>query len=190
MIIHFSNQELTYTGQELRPHFLFSHFDLKGSGICAFIGPCHVKTEHLVDWEDRKQGDFIKAKLMLHFLSEFFCMSLKEAVLLQRLFIAKIAEKLNFSKSSSHMIIRSGNDLFINERKLSVSIVTSSPVSQLLHIGVNLDPEGAPVSAIGLFELGLSISQLKERFIPEILEDFAKEFEGASFACTKVRPVI
>jgi hypothetical protein len=64
--------------------------------------------------------------------------------------------------------------------------VTASPVSQLLHAGINVDPWGAPVAAIGLQELGSE----PRAFAEEILRAFAREWEGVEWACAKVRPVV
>lgn len=195
IVIKFHEKPITYTGAELRPHFLLSELGLRGSAIGAFIGPCRVTTEKLVDWEDRLANDRIESKLMLHFIGEFFGISLKEGVLLQRLFMAIIRDSLdeflnrkNFGKWS---VTRLGDDIFIGttdgaQRKLSVSIVTASPVSQLLHIGVNIDPSGAPVPAIGLGELGVSPVE----WVKPLLESFAQEYGSVNWACTKVRPVM
>jgi len=179
--VTFSKQERTYTGCELRPHFLLTELGMKGSGLAAFIGPCQVKTEHLVDWEDRLENDRIEAKWMVHFIGEFFGMGLREGVLLQRLLIATMAESL-YPKAA---VNRKGDDLWVGDRKLSVSIATASPVSVLLHVGINIDPAGAPVAAVGLQELGV----VPESWVPEILEKVASEWADIEWACAKVRPV-
>ena len=67
----FSKSERIYTGVELRPHFLLTELGLKGPALGAFVGPCQVQTEHLVDWEDRLAQDRIEAKWMVHFIGEF-----------------------------------------------------------------------------------------------------------------------
>jgi hypothetical protein len=180
----FSRQPRPYTGVELRPHFLLTELGLKGSALGAFIGPCQVKTEHLVDWEDRLANDHIQARSMVHFIGEFFGAPLREGVLRQRLLMAQIGQSLQ--DKIKDRITREGDDLFVRERKLSVSIVTASPVSQLLHVGINIDPAGAPVAAIGLAELGV----VAEEWVPEILSRFAAEWEGIEWACAKVRPVV
>ncbi len=189
---HFLKQELAYTGVELSPHFLLSRLGLKGQSLGAFIGGCDVKTEHLVDWEDRLVSDHIKAKWMVHFIGEFFGATLREGVWIQRLFMATLAESLNESliQAGGPRVRRSGDDLFVGEgdhaRKLSVSIVTASPVSVLMHSGINIDPEGAPVPAIGLSELGVA----PEQWVPEVLSRFQQEWESIQWACTKVRAVV
>jgi hypothetical protein len=181
----FSKAERAYTGVELRPHFLLTELGLKGSGVGAFIGPCSVKTEHLVDWEDRLAHDRIEARWMVHFIGEFFGMGLREGVFAQRLLMSVMGEVAN-EQLGRLAVRRSGDDLFAGDRKLSVSIVTASPVSLLLHAGINIDPEGAPVPAIGLRELGA----LPETWVPEVLRRFSEEWEGIHWACAKVRPVI
>jgi uncharacterized protein len=188
-------EEMKYTGPELRPHFILEKFKVQGSALTAFVGPCEVKTEHLVDWEDRLANDFIRSKLMVHFLGEFFGISLAEGVLYQRLFMAIAGQEI--ARVSGKVIARSGDDLFWNDgkddRKLSVSIVTASPVSRLLHAGINLDSTGAPVKAAGLFDLGIGTPQNRapvKELTARILALFAEEAEGIEWACAKVRPVV
>jgi hypothetical protein len=187
----FYPEPLPYSGQELRPHFLLTKLSLKGPALGAFIGPCHVKTEHLVDWEDRLVGDRIDARSMVHFLGEFFGHGLREGVVLQRLLMAIMAESLNERRASGgrpdELVLRRGDDLFFRDRKLSVSIVTASPVSLLLHAGINIDPEGAPVPAVGLPELGVPEAR---PWAEEILARFRTEYESMEWACAKVRPVV
>lgn len=185
----FSDKLIPYTGKELRPHFALSQLGLRGSGIVAFLGPCRVETAELVDWEDRLENERIEARLMVHFIGEFFGVSLREAVLAQRLLVATVAESLNEKLSPGKPFLRTGNDLHLGDRKLSVSIVTSSPVSQLLHLGINIDPTGAPVSAVGLQEFFPDQAHITE-WVRQILQAFSKEMEGVEWACTKVRPVV
>jgi hypothetical protein len=196
--VHFSKTQLAYTGAELRPHFLLSQFNLKGPALAAFIGPCQVETEHLVDWEDRLAKDHIQAKAMVHFMGEFFGSTLKEGVLRQRLLMATMAQSINDrlgGRMGEFRVTREGDDLFSKGRKLSVSIVTASPVSMLLHAGINIDPAGAPVPAIGLSELGIAggagdLPLQLEQWIDEVLRSFANEWESIEWACAKVRPVM
>ncbi len=180
VMTRFSKERFAYRGPELRPHFLLERFGARGSALVAWRGPCEVQTEHLVDHEDRLENESIRAGEMVHFIGEFFGMSLSEGVLRQRLWIARIAE---FLGAEVHC---RGNDLMVGERKLSVSIVTASPVSILLHFGINVDPSGAPVAAIGLQELGVNPDAFAER----ALQLFSDEWEQVLWACAKVRPVV
>ena len=180
---YFHSKELTYFGPELSPHFILSQFRVEGSCLAAFHGPCSVKTDHLVDWEDRLQNDHIAAKSMIHFLGEFFGITLKEGVWIQRLIVSELLSMLLFKGVAA---TRKGDDLYIEGRKLSVSIVTASPVSVLLHLGINIDAEGAPVKAIGLKDLKIDAREITEN----LLNWFKEEFESVERACVKVRPVI
>lgn len=180
--ILYSDQTRAYTGPELRPHYLLSEFQLRGSALVAFEGPCRVQTEHLVDWEDRLASDRIEAARMIHFLGEFFGMGLREGVFLQRLFVSILADTLRLRGVS---VIREGDDLFLEDQKLSVSIVTVSPVSLLLHTGINVDPAGAPVKAVGLGTLGVEPSAWAQ----EVLKRFTEEWDSIHWATCKVKPV-
>ena len=181
----YSKTPLSYLGPELRPHFILSHFKIEGSALVVFRGPCEVVTEHLVDWEDRLQNDSIRAREMVHFLGEFFGITLKEGIWIQRLLVSEAAV---FLLRRGIPVLREGDDLFVDGKKLSVSIVTASPVSVLLHLGINVDPEGAPVAATGLGSLmdqaGIGA------FIETMLQRFKSEFESVNRAAVKVRPVI
>lgn len=183
----FIEKQVAYTGSELRPHWILSQFKIQGSAVVAFRGACDVKTGELVDWEDKLANDHIRAAEMVHFLGEFFGPTLREGVWMQRLFVGIVAEVLR--EKFGLATTRTGDDLWVGEgaarRKLSVSIVTSSAVSQLLHIGINVDPAGAPVPAVGLAELKVDSSS----FAREVLARFAVEMSSVWDATTKVMPV-
>jgi hypothetical protein len=59
-----------------------------------------------------------------------------------------------------------------------------SPVSTLIHFGINVDPAGAPVPAIGLAELGIDPAA----FAPALLHLLDAEIEGVADAGSKVAP--
>ena len=84
-------------------------------------------------------------------------------------------------------VVRNGDDLMIDGRKLSVSIATKSITSVLIHTGLNILSEGAPVKASGLTsELG--IEDTKE-FALEVMKRYSEELEDIKLASTKVRGV-
>lgn len=182
----------TYTGRELRPHFLYEKMGVRGSGVVCFLGPCDVPTDHLVDWEDRVEMDSIRAKEMMHFIGEFFGWTLREGVLLQRLFMASFRAALS---AAGHSVVREGDDLYFvtggRRGKLSVSIVTVSPVSILFHAAINCDKNGVPahVEAADLKDLGLNRSQML-KMAQNQLEWLSREWPSVEWACTKVRPVM
>jgi len=196
MQIKFIDREIEYTGKELHSLFAYQNFDLQGDSTVAFIGPCYVGLTDLVDQADVKEKAFIKSEKMVHFISEKFVLDLNEAIYRQRLYISIIKEVLEEltpqpRKGSAAPLIkgskikRFGDDLFIDDRKLSVSIATLSPVSSLIHIGVNVSSENTPVPAIGLADLGLTAAD----FAVAVLEKIESEEEGIINARSKVRGV-
>ena len=184
-------EKIPYTGKELRPQWISQKTRHFGDAVLAFRGPCMVETTELVDLEDARQGAFIRAEEMLHFLGEFFAESLNETILKQRLWIANFAEHLRKQiDSQKFSVLRKGNDLFLQKKeggeamKLSVSIVTASPISTLFHFGVNINAAGAPVLAAGLKEFSFDI----DAFAQEILAAWKAEFLSIEKARCKVLP--
>jgi hypothetical protein len=184
---HQFDESFPYTGEELRPHFILEKSGVYGSVLSSWIGECHVPTGSLVDYEDRLALDFIKSKEMIHFVGEFFGPSLIEGVLLQRLFVTHAERVLRdfLPEGKRKFLTRAGDDLFFDQMKLSVSIVTSSLFSQLFHFGLNVDAEGAPVLAGGLKDMGLATQA--ELIATTVGEAFCEEAESCLKACVKVK---
>ena len=177
-------EEIKYIGSQLAPHWIYKNFKLQGDAIVAFIGECEVKLTEMVDIEDVINNEPIYSKLMLSFITEQFGVELVEGVFRQRLLICIIKELL---EERGVFVVRNGDDLMINNRKLSVSIATPSTTSILIHTGLNILSEGAPVKASGLTsELG--IEDVRE-FALEVMKRYSEEFEDIKLASTKVRGV-
>lgn len=179
----FIEEEIKYTGEELAPHWIYKKFHLQGDAIVAFCGECEVKLTEMVDIEDVINNEPIYSKNMLSFIVEHFNIGLIEGVTRQRLLICIIKEVLESINHSQFTIHRNGDDLFINGKKLSVSIATKSLTSVLIHIGINIDPTGAPVDAIGLN--ALNISNVEE-FAKNIMVKYSQEIDDIILASTKV----
>ncbi|UCH36142.1 MAG: DUF366 family protein [Armatimonadota bacterium] len=184
MQTHFAEREIPYTGAELRSGWLRGEFGLDGDAIAAFIGPCDVAPEHMVDLADRAAGATIFSRRMLHFIVEHADPDLHRATLRQRLLVAVALECIN-QHSSAAEVCRDGDDLFHRRRKLSVSVATTSPTSGLIHLGLNVIAEGAPVPAADLTELGVDPRSLAEH----VMAAYAAEMASIDDARQKVRPV-
>lgn len=181
----FLEQNLKYSGDQLAPHWIYKNFHLQGDAIVAFCGECEVKLTEMVDIEDVINNEPIYSKSMLSFIIEHFNIGLVEGVIRQRLLISIIKEAIESKKElQGHKIIRSGDDIFIDDKKLSVSIATKSLTSILIHIGLNIDSNGAPVKAIGL-KSDLEISDIKD-FAQEIMVKYSQEIDDIILASTKV----
>lgn len=175
---------IPYTGAELRSHWCQEQSGVYGDILVAFEGPCQVPTENLVDREDAAAGSIIRAKRMLHFIAEHFGWSLREMVLAQRLLVCQAFEVLRELGDCPHLR-RMGDDLHIGDAKLSVSIATVSPVSGLIHFGLNIDASGSPVKAATLAEAGV----LPRTFAEALLDRYRSEYASVDHARVKVRPV-
>jgi uncharacterized protein len=184
----YTEQSITYDGRQLSPHWLYRQFDLLGDAIAAFVGPCRVELNEMVDLEDVKAAAPIYSPLMLHCIAEFFQTDLELAVYRQRLLIITAKELLE--EITGRQVQRKGDDLYLARAdgepgKLSVSIATASPTSTLIHTGFNIETEGTPVLTIGLAELGIDVNT----FATELLHRYAAEVADIWLARCKVRAV-
>jgi len=201
-------EEIKYTGEELAPHWIYRNFHLQGDAIVAFKGECEVKLTEMVDIEDVINNEPIYSKLMLNFIIEHFNIGLVEGVVRQRLLIciikevleAELCEKMQRCKDAKmqselndtfhispftfHSVTRNGDDIFVDGKKLSVSIATKSLTSVLMHIGLNIDPTGAPVEAIGLGR-DLNIVNIDD-FAQKVMVRYSQEIDDIILASTKV----
>jgi len=174
--------DVAYSGRELRSGWVGEMTGLDGDAAAVFFGPCDVATEDLVDLDDRREGEVIRARRMVHVIVEHPECSLATAVLRQRLLVCIFCEVL---MSLGLAVRRDGDDVYHDERKLTVSIATVSPVSALIHLGINIDPEGAPVPAAGLQAMSVD-----ERVVAtELMQRYGDELESAAHAETKVEKV-
>lgn len=179
---HFDRDERAY--RELYGHFAFKNFGLRGDAAVAFVGPCDVRADNLVDLADRGAGAVIVAARMLHFVVEHFGVTLGEAVWRQRVLAAIVLEEV--AKRAPHTAFRrEGDDVYAGDGKLTVSIATSSPTSALIHLGVNVDGSGAPVKVSDLRRLNVDVDDLATA----VLARYADEVERVVEAVSKVRGV-
>lgn len=180
----FIDSDIKYIGSQLAPHWIYKNFKIQGDAIVAFCGECEVKLTEMVDIEDVINNEPIYSKYMLSFITEQFNVELVEGVFRQRLLICCIKEAL---EKRGFVVKRSGDDLFVNDKKLSVSIATKSLTSVLIHTGVNILSEGAPIPVSGL-ESDLGINDVKD-FATEVMLNYSAEIEDIVLASTKVRGV-
>lgn len=145
--------EMDYDGSQLHHALAYEYRRILGPSVSFFVGAANVR-EHLVDLEDSLADDFIKSESMVHFIVELPGVGIQEAVVWQRLFMRMIAEHLETSVDDLIVGV-DGDDLMVEEQKLSVSIATLSRFSALIHIGINIHVgSDCPVAAIGLNDFG------------------------------------
>lgn len=174
----------TYTGEQLRPLHNYLRFGLLGTSMLSWVGPCNVKTDHMIDGEDVRAQEKICGDKMVHFIAEMFDVPLRAAVVWQRLMAEMTVRWLVQSKNLlSADFSRKGDDIYYKKRKLNISIATAAASSTLLHFAVNVVAEGTPIATSCLEEMGVSA----EEYALEMLKLVQAEFKDVEEAVFKVK---
>ncbi len=169
------DRRIDYDGSAIRSHWTYRNFGILGDSLVVFRGRCDVKVEEMVDIEDLIASKEIRSDDMVHYIVEVFdLVNTLFASTLQKLFIAKLCEVLG---EYGVKTTRKGDDVYVNGRKLSISIATVSPVSVKIHIGINVESKGVPegVNAADLKELGITdVDGFMDITGKALLEEFKK----------------
>lgn len=181
---YFLEEEIKYTGEQLASHWIYRKTGQPGDAIAAFAGGCHVDLSHMVDLADVRDQKQIFSHRMLHFIVEHFDQrDLEKAVLRQRLLVCLLQALLE--ERLGKKIARKGDDLFLDGKKLSVSIATVSAVSSLIHLGINIISKDTPLPTLGLEDLKIP----PREFGLELMGRYRDEIESIHTARCKVRSV-
>ena len=182
MITRWLDQGPVYDGSQLRAHWILQTTGIAGDAMVAWRGGCDVAAAEIADLDD-VDGPGIAGSDMVHFVWETFGeLDLMLAMHRQRLLSAQAGELLR-DRAPATPVRRDGDDLFVGDGKLSISIATKSPVSHLLHFAVNATQGGAPVPTAALDELGVE----PQEFGQALLERAADEQASMTSARAKVR---
>jgi len=177
-----------YDGSQLAPLRNYLKYQLLGDSIVAWVGPCNVPPEHMIDGEDLLAGAEIRGDKMLHFIVELFDSTLFAAVGMQRLLAAIVKDVLLLSSKQEQplsVLRRDGDDIYSGDKKFSISIATQSSNSSLIHFAVNVVNQGTPVPTISLQEFDLDA----KTFAHEVMRRFCGEIDSIRDATKKVRTV-
>jgi hypothetical protein len=182
VLTHWCHDAIDYDGSQLRAHWLLQRFGLVGDALVGFPGACRVASSEMADLADL-DGPGIAGDAMLHFLWESFAEpDLLLAVHRQRLLSATAREVLA-GLAPNRPGRREGDDLWVGDGKLSISIATVTPVSSLIHFAVNVTNGGAPVRTASLADLGVAA----DAFAVALLGHVAAEQQSIRVARAKVR---
>jgi hypothetical protein len=178
----FVKDEIAYTGEQLRSNYAYTTFGLVGDSIVAFCGLCDVKLKEMVDIEDLKAGRTIYSDAMLHFIIEHYDIDLEKAILRQ-LLIANIVKDLVNEINGKAIVKRVNSDLYDGDAKLSISVATVTPISSLIHFGINITSTNTPVKTRGLKDYKIDPNE----FANLVLDRYAKEQDKIFTARCKVK---
>lgn len=179
------DQKLDYDGSQLAPLFAYRTTGTLGPSVIGFRGACNVLLDKMIDLEDLRASAEIRGSDMVHFIVEIFDHDLFGAVSFQRI-IADLA-RATISELTGNRIglRRDGDDLYLDNKKLSISIATASPVSQMIHFAVNVSNEGTPVATCALQDFDIPAEVFGRTMIAKIMHEFQSIVE----ATQKVRPI-
>lgn len=180
------DKKITYDGEQLKPLFNYLDHGLLGNSCVAWVGPCNVTFEHMIDGEDLRAQAAIASDEMVHFILELFDFPLKAGVLLQRLMAEttlRVFRVLGVDEKTLAKIERKGDDLYLGNKKLNISIATATTNSVLIHFAVNVKSTGAPVEVLSLQDLDVH----PQKFAKLLMENVAGEFKDVVEASQKVR---
>ena len=185
MKTRFIPKRTDYDGSQLRSCFAMSELGISGDSIVSFVGAAAVK-EHMVDMEDKKNKEFIYSDSMLHFIIEHFDRDLEKAVIRKRLFLSIIMDEINKRSGKRRKLFRSSNGLYEGKRKPTVAVATTSPVSTLIHVGLNITEEGAPVKVACLRDYRIE----PKKFALDLMRRYHDEMKSVSGSTRKVKGVL
>lgn len=177
-----------YDGSQLRSLFAYLGYGILGDSIVSWRGPCSVSFETMVDGEDLLAKSKIEGSDMVHFIVEKFDCDLYAAVGFQRLLTAMAIDVLkNLSPDTAKVqkLERQGDDIFLSNKKLSISVATRSPGSVMIHFAVNVSNEGTPVETLCLADLNVN----PQAFAEKLMAVFSSEMIEIQNATRKVRSV-
>ena len=170
---------IKYDGSQIAPLWAYS-VGIKGDSIVIFRGPMDVIPDNMKDFEDEKAEKTISGDDLIHIVVERFDSpaSMRLAYYMQRLLITCIRDTL---EKHGIKTTRSGDDLFIDDGKLTVSIASAGVSSEKIHCGINITTRGTPgdVKTAALEDFGIKewrtlAQEIAETFVYEV-EDIEGE---------------
>ena len=147
------NEKFEYDGSQIDSLWAFREYGIYGSSIITWLGPVNITSDNLKDCAD--VGLEIKSDCMVNFICEFFDQqpaNIRIAYLRQRILVMIFKEVLSEFGVNTR---RNGDDIYVGDCKLSISIASVSLSSAKIHFAFNLTDEGTPsdVRTIGLFDI-------------------------------------
>ena len=193
-ITHIHDENIfEYDGSQINPSWAFQKYDIYGSSIITWIGPVNITPDNLKDFED--VGLEIKSDNMVNFICEFFDQqppNMRIAYLRQRLLVMIFREILTDRGIKSR---RNGDDIYVDNRKLTISIASVSLSSAKIHFAFNLHDSGTPsdVDTIGLLDIknyeGKEIFNEKNlfKFIDDVVNRYIVELRDIENDISKTK---
>jgi len=185
MIVEVVEEPVFYDGSQIEPLWGYKHFGALGDCIIVFRGGMDISEERMKDCEDIRGKSKITGDDVLHLIVERFDSpgNMFISYLLQRLLVSSAQAVLNMYGIET---TRSGDDLYVADEKLTVSIATASIACEKMHLGINVTTSGTPkgvaitsLTSLGIepdesLSIGRDIADMFAREVLGILKDVVK----------------
>ncbi len=181
-----------YDGSQIKPFWAREKFGVSEDNIVVMVGSMDVKFENMVDMDDLRDQKAIRTDKAIHFLIEHYDgKDIRLAYYRQRIFCIVVEEILRKYNINAE---RKGSDLYVEGKKLSVSIATTGK-TQKIHFGINLTTKGTPsdVKTIALenfecFKDDKNINNVNiNKFIDDVLNRYIFDVEKIEKDIKKTR---
>ncbi|RKZ33730.1 hypothetical protein DRQ33_03645 [bacterium] len=173
------------TIQAMRPHWALKEFDLWGDSMVIFRGPMNVTPQECIDLKEYKRGTVFPKGDLLHFVIEHFNDNLETGILRQNILVSIAEEKLVHRIGSAQKVLRWGDDLYDEDKRLTLTAVAPTLVSVKIHFGICID--SFPESGFaGIDEYSLDPIELGEVIGNQYRADIRRLREK----CWRMRPIL
>lgn len=187
----FDKEKFEYDGSQINASWAFKKYGIKGSSIIVWRGPVNITPDNLKDFAD--VGLEIKSNEMINCVCEFFDVQpadIRMSYMRQRLLVLMFIEELNKKGIET---VRSGDDVYVNGAKLTISIATASVKSMKIHFAFNIQDKGTPdvLKTIGLFDIedkkGNKIFNENnlEEFVETVINNYIDELKTIEYDISK-----
>ncbi len=178
-------EPMVMTIEAMKPHWALKKFDLWGDSLVVFTGPIDIKPEEIIDLKDFKSGTVFPRGEMLHFVIEHFGDSLETGVLRQNILVSIAEEKLAHRLPADKKILRWGDDLYDEDRRLTITAVAPTLVSVKIHFGICIDPD--PENGFG----GIDDYDLDPRELGEVIgNQYRADMRRLREKVWRMRPIV
>ena len=177
-------EPMAMTIDAMKPHWALLKFDLWGNSMVIFRGPMKIEPKDMIDLKELKRGTIFPDGDLLHFIIEHFGDDMEKGVLRQNILVNIAEEKLTH-RLGGRRILRWGDDLFDEDKRLTLTAVTQTPVSVKIHLGICIDPD-ADASFAGMTDYDLDPDELGE----VIGNQYRADMKRLAEKCWRMRTVM
>ena len=167
----------------MKPHWALLEYDLKGDSIVVSRGMLRIEHKYLIDLMDRKRGITLPDGEMLHFIIEHFGDDLEKGILRQSILIGIACNKISH-RIKGKRILRWGDDIFDEDRRITLTSATITLVSSKIHLGICIRSD-ENTGFVGTEELGIDADELGEVICNQYMADMKRLAEK----CWRMRPI-